>query len=155
METVYIESTIPSYLTSRPTENLIAAARQLQTREWWEYERHRYQLFASEVVLAECNIGDPEASQRRIEILKHLPILEMTNDCIKLAEQIFKAISLPNRAQDDAFHIAIASIHGMDYLLSWNFRHIVNAANIRKLKLLFDSTDFKLTSICSPEELIS
>ena len=155
METVYIESTIPSYLTSRPTENLIAAARQLQTQEWWEDERHRYELFTSEVVLAECNIGDPEASRRRIEVLKDLPTLEMTNDCIKLAEQIFKVINLPDRARDDAFHIAIASIHGIDYLLSWNFRHIVNAANIRKLRLLLNSTNFQLTSICSPEELVS
>ena len=128
MNTVYIESTIPSYLTARPTDNIIAAARQVQGQEWWEKEKQKYELYTSDVVLVECNSGDPVAASKRMEILKGIPLLEITDESINLAEQIFQSLGLPERARDDALHIAIASIHGVDYLLSWNFRHIVFAA---------------------------
>lgn len=155
MERVYIETTVPSYLAAKPSENVIAMARQLETQRWWDECRLGFELYASDVVLLECQRGDAIASERRLQLMRGIPLLEISGECLDLATGIFQALQLPTRASDDALHIAIASVHKMDYLLSWNFRHIVNAAMIRKLDQHFDTnTIYRLPQICTPEELM-
>lgn len=154
MERVYIESTVPSYLTAKPTENLIATARQILTQRWWEEYKNNYELYVSDVVLLECQKGDPKAAERRIRVMRNIPVLDMTMECSALAEKIFKELQIPPKASDDSFHIAIACVHEVDYLLSWNFKHIVNASMIRKLRDILQKTPYRLPHICTPEELV-
>jgi len=154
MERVYIESTIPSYLTANPSSDLIAAARQLATKSWWEEERLLYELFTSQVVIVECQQGDAEAAEKRLEAIADIPVLEISEEMTELAALIFERLGIPDRARDDALHIAIACVHEMDYLLSWNFKHIVNASLIKKLRVITQETGYYLPQICTPEELI-
>lgn len=154
MERVYIESTVPSYLTARPTENLITTARQILTQRWWKEYRSHYELYASDVVLLECQKGDPKAAEKRIRVMRNILLLDITIECSELAEKIFIELQIPPKASDDAFHIAIACVHELDYLLSWNFKHIVNASMIRKLHGILQKTPYRLPHICTPEELI-
>lgn len=155
MEKVYVETTIPSYLTAKPTDNLIAGARQLITQRWWETERTRYQLFVSDVVFLECSMGDPDAAARRLDVIMEFPVLDIDDKTVELAETLFSVLAIPEKARDDALHIAVACRCEMDYLLSWNFKHIVNAATLRKLSSFISETDYRLPQICTPEELIS
>ena len=154
MEKVYIETTIPSYLTSKPSDDVVAAARQLITKDWWENESPSYDLYVSGVVRVECNKGDFHAAKKRISVLEGIPNLELNDEIALLAQKIFEKLSIPYKARDDALHIAIACFHDIDYLLSWNFKHIVNASMIRKLRNLIDQTDYTMPQICTPEELI-
>jgi predicted nucleic acid-binding protein len=154
MEKVYIETTIPSYLTSKASDDLVAASRQMITKDWWENERSSYELYVSEVVRVECNKGDFNAAQRRISALRGIPNLELNDEIAFLAQLIFEKLSIPDKARDDALHIAIACFHDIDYLLSWNFKLIVNASMIRKFRKLIEQTDYTMPQICTPEELI-
>ena len=154
MEKVYIESTIPSYLTAKPTSNLIASARQFMTRSWWLEYRLSYQLYTSDVVIVECQRGDPKAAIKRLEPISDIHCLKITKDVVVLAELIFQKLQIPERAKDDAFHMALACVHQMDYLLSWNFKHIVNASLIKKLRVIASEAGYILPQICTPEELI-
>ena len=117
---VYLETTIPSYLTAWPSRDLIQAAHQQLTREWWEKRREQFELFISQVVLRECQAGDPTAAAARLEILQGLPLPEQTDEATKLAQALLQEVPLPERAAVDALHIAVAAVHGMEYLLTWN-----------------------------------
>jgi hypothetical protein len=154
MERVYVETTIPSYLTAKPTDNLIAGARQLITQRWWESERSRFQLFVSDVVYLECGQGNEDAAARRLAVIADLPSLVIDEETIELAETLFATLDIPEKARDDALHIAVACRREVDYLLSWNFKHIVNASTTRKLREFMGKTDYRLPQICTPEELI-
>jgi predicted nucleic acid-binding protein len=154
MEKVYIETTIPSYLTSKASDDVIAAARQQITKEWWEIESPSYDLYVSEVVRVECSKGNFDAAKKRIAVLEGIPNLELNDEIALLAQEIFEKLSIPDKARDDALHIAIACFHDVDYLLSWNFKHIVNASMIRKLRDLINQTEYTMPQICTPEELI-
>lgn len=153
MEKVYIETTIPSYLSAKSTDNLIAGARQLITQRWWETERRRFQLYISDVVYLECSQGDARASAKRLNVIEDIPSLGIDDKTIELAETLFAELSIPEKAKDDALHIAVACVHEMDYLLSWNFKHIVNASAIRRLRGIVEHTNYRLPQICTPEEL--
>src|SRR5262249_37093161 len=108
----------PSYLTAWPSRDLVRAAHQQITREWWEQRRSQFELFISQVVLAECQAGDPTAAAERLEILQDLPLLEQTEEANQLAQALREQVPLPDRAAVDALHIAVAAVHGMDYLLT-------------------------------------
>ena len=155
MEKVYIETTVPSYLTAKPTDNLIAGARQLITQRWWEIERHRFQLFVSDVVFLECSMGNADAAARRLDAIMDFPVLDIDEATVELAEALFSALDIPEKARDEALRIAVACRCEIDYLLSWNFKHIVNAKNLRKLSNFISETNYRLPQICTPEELIS
>jgi len=153
--TVYIETTIPSYLTARSSENVCALSRQIITRKWWLEKKSHYHLFISDVVMLECQKGDPIASQHRIEVINGIENLEITDECAVLAERIFNELQIPDRARDDSLHISLASVHKVDYLLSWNFRHIVNAVSIKKLNAFLRKENNHIPQICTPEELMT
>ncbi|MBF0204368.1 MAG: type II toxin-antitoxin system VapC family toxin [Desulfamplus sp.] len=154
METVYIETSIISYLTARPSKNLIAAARQQQTWEWWENYRQNYMLFTSNLVIAEASQGDNQQSQKRLHVLREIERLTINIACEELADKLIIDSPIPDNAQDDALHIAIASYHSVDFLLTWNFKHLANAHLIPKVRTIVEASGYYFPQICTPEELI-
>ena len=124
---VYIETTIPSYLTAWTSGDLIRAAHQLLTKDWWTRRRADFDLFFSQVVLQEIAPGEPLAATERLQAVHDLPILDVTEEAILLAEDLIREGSLPRKAELDALHIATAVVNGKDFLLTWNCRHIANA----------------------------
>jgi predicted nucleic acid-binding protein len=126
-ETVYIETSILGYLTARPSRNLVLVANTEVTREWWDTRRNAFSLYTSQAVLKEVAQGDAEMASRRLEILRDFPLLDLNQPVLDLAERFLERSNLPSKADVDALHIAAATIHGMDYLLTWNCKHIANA----------------------------
>jgi predicted nucleic acid-binding protein len=151
---VYLETTIPSYLTAWLSRDLVMAGRQLTTREWWEKRRLEFEIFVSQVVLDEAARGDPDAAKRRLEVLVDLPLLEVSGNARSLAQELMERVTLPSKAAADALHIAIAAVNGMDYLVTWNCSHIANAELRRMIDLVCRDSGFEPPIICTPEELL-
>lgn len=153
-ETVYIETSLVGYLTARPSNNLILMANLEITRRWWDTRRSQFTLYISQVVLDEAAEGDSEMATRRLEILQNLSVLELSGAVQDLGAQFLKRSNLPSKAADDAIHIAAATVHGLDYLLTWNCKHIANAQIQRKLTEICFDCGYKLPTICTPYELM-
>jgi len=151
---IYIESTIPSYVVARPARDLLQAARQQLTRDWWDLRREQHELFASQVVLDEVAFGETAMAQLRLDLLAGVPLLRVTDEVKELARKVLESGLLPTTADRDAAHIALASAYEMDILLSWNCRHIANAAIQARLRKLAQAAGFTLPVICTPEELM-
>ena len=151
---IYIESTIPSYVVARPARDLLQAARQQLTKDWWDLERVKHELFASQVVLDEIAFGEKTMAQLRQETLQTVPLLQVTHEVKELARKVLTSGLLPSTSDRDATHIALASAHEMDILLSWNCRHIANAAIQTRLRHLVEAAGFTLPVLCTPEELM-
>ena len=151
---VYIETTIPSYLTARPALQVIQAGHQLSTRRWWEEYSGSFELFTSLVTIQEAREGDREAAQRRLDSLKEVPLLAVTPEVEFIAQRLLDEQLLPISADRDALHIGVAVFHEMDFLLTWNIRHIANARIRKKLRAFVESLGYFLPTICSPEELL-
>jgi len=124
---VYIQTSIPSYLTARPSNDIRAMANQNSTIEWWENRKSDFDVFISEFVLAETSQGHPEAAEKRIKAISDILELEITEEAKILAKALIEEGPLPEKAEIDAYHIAVATVNGMDYLLTWNCTHIANA----------------------------
>ena len=153
--TIYVETTIPSFLTARPSGDLIAAGRQLLTRQWWDQNRSAFDLFVSEIVMDEAGKGDPDAARLRLDVLQGLPLLKIDEPTMALTQKILKAGVIPEKAAADAAHVAVASRYGMDFLLTWNCAHIANAAIWTKLGDLVREAGYRLPVICTPDELLA
>ena len=154
MSRLYLETTIPSYLTSRPSRNLIIAGHQQVTKEWREKRGDAFQLYISQLVVDEASAGDPVAARERLKVLRGLPLLDITPEVTELASGILASGKIPRKAATDAAHIAIAAVHGMDFLVTWNCVHIANAANAKALALICRKHAFECPVICTPEELM-
>jgi predicted nucleic acid-binding protein len=150
--TVYIETTIPSYLTAWPSNNLLMAARQLSTKQWWD-TREQYSLFVSLIVQNECRGGDPIAAALRLEAIDGLLLLDQPKEVDILAARIAKAIQLPSKAGADAFHLALSAFHGIDYLLTWNCKHIANASLRKKIEEICWGEGYQPPVMCTPDSL--
>ena len=151
---LYLETTIPSYLTSRPSRDLIIAGHQQVTREWWERRRDAFQLYLSQLVIDEVSAGDAGAARERLKSLRDLPLLDITPEVTELASRILASGKIPKKAAADAAHIAIAAVHEMDFLVTWNCVHIANATNVRALALICRDHGYECPVICTPEELM-
>lgn len=151
---IYIESTIPSYVVARPARDLLQAARQQLTRDWWDLRREQHELFTSQVVLDEIACGEAEMAKQRLELMSDLALLDLTDDAQALTKDILQSGALPPHADRDAAHISLATVHETDFLLSWNCRHIANARIQARLRRLADAAGFTLPVICTPEELL-
>lgn len=151
---VYLETTIPSYLTSRSNRNPFIAGCQSLTRKWWKDKRGNFDLFISEAVIVEASAGDVSAVNRRLNLLKNIPRLDISNEAKSLAEKLSKAASLPQEVFADALHIALATVNRIDFLLTWNCRHIANAVLIPRLSSVANSHGYRLPVICTPQELM-
>lgn len=151
---LYIETTIVSYLTARPSRDVILAAHQQITDQWWHERRQDFELFTSQAVLDEAAAGDSEAAANRLELLEPLKILDVTEEVSELAESLIEIGPIPQKAAIDAVHIATAAVHGVDYLLTWNCRHIANAAMRTKIEAVVRSRGREPSILCTPEELL-
>ena len=152
--TVYIETTIVSYLMARPSRDLVVAAQQEVTRMWWERALPRFRPYVSPVVLEEAAAGDPEAARRRLSAISAFPVLSVEPGVESLATRYFKAIPLPGRARADALHLALATWHGIDFLVSWNCVHIANGRVRRILADVNRELGIRMPEICNPYEVL-
>lgn len=151
---LYIETSIVSYLTGRPSSNIVTAGRQQLTRVWWESERIHYDLFISEFVASEAAQGDLDFAQLRMQALVDIPEVEFPADATELARKLLDPGPLPNKATIDAFHIAASVMGTADYLLTWNFKHLANAALRKRIEDVCRSSGYEPPVICTPEELM-
>ena len=150
---IYIESTIPSYVVARPARDLLQAARQQLTRDWWDLRREKHELFTSQVVLDEIASGEAAMAKQRLAVMAGLAVVRATDEVEALTLRVLGSGLLPTDADRDAAHIALATVHEMDILLSWNCRHIANAAIQARLRRLVEQSGFTLPVLCTPDEL--
>ena len=153
-ERVYIETSFVSYLTARPSRDVVIAGHQQTTHEWWDARRATYELCISQLVLGEAGGGDPQAAQERLEVLKAMTLLETTGEALDLAKELVRVGALPAKAADDAVHIAVAAINGVPFLLTWNCRHLANATMRPVIEAVCARKGLKAPIICTPEELL-
>ncbi|PZV18065.1 MAG: DNA-binding protein [Leptolyngbya sp.] len=153
-ESVYIETSIAGYLTVRPSNNIIVMANAAATRSWWDTQRARFSLYISEIILDEVGRGDAEMARNRLETLANLPLVEINQSVQGLAIHFVNESNLPSKAADDALHIAAATVHRLNYLLTWNCKHIANAKIQKKLAQISLNAGYELPIICTPYELM-
>ena len=155
MPSVYVETTIPSYLTAAPSRDLVVAGHQQITHTWWQTAKDRFDLFMSEAVLREVRAGDPECAVRRLAVLADIRVLPLNQEIRSLAEWYQKELRLPPKAGADALHIAVAVFYEMDYLVTWNCSHIANGHILRKLMQLNQGLERYTPLLLTPQELLS
>ena len=153
-KTVYVETSIVSYLTSRPTRDLLVSAWKMITVEWWESQRNRFNLYTSDVAVEEARKGDIEAAARRLDALSGIPILPITGSVVALSKVLLDGQALPVKALNDALHIAVSAVHGVDYLLTWNCRHLDNAETKPIVRSICRRHGYNSPEICTPQELM-
>ena len=151
---VYVETTVVSYLVARPSRDIVVAAHQELTRQWWDQKRQNYHLTVSELVVREASSGDPEAAEQRRQVLAGLDVLEVNEEAGALAEELVQRGAVPAGAPEDALHIAVAVTNGVEYLLTWNCSHIANAAMRRAIEEVCVASGYRPTVLCTPEELL-
>ncbi len=152
--TLYLETSVPSYYTARPSTDLVVLTHQHLTREWWENRLDSYEVYVSEVVYDEIQRGDAEAARRRVASIESFPMLDVTDETESLAMHYINELPLPESALADALHLAVTSINGLDYLVTWNCRHIARGSVKRKLPQLNTAQGLSSPTICTPEELL-
>jgi predicted nucleic acid-binding protein len=153
-ETVYIETSVLSYLTARASNDLRAMANQSITCEWWDVKRPLYDIVASELVIAEASRGNADAAQRRLDAISGIPLLEISNEVRALAHAFITNHALPAKAEADAYHVAIAAVNGVGYLMTWNCTHIANAHTRPKIEATCRLFGYEPPVICTPSELM-
>ena len=151
---VYIETSIVSYLITKPSNDMRAMANLHTTIEWWEHRRPDFDIYVSEFVIAESSQGNPDVSIRRLAVIEGIPELDVTEEVKHLAKALITEGPIPYGAEIDAYHIAVATTHGMDYLLTWNCTYIANAAMRPKIEAVCRAHDFEPPTICTPQELM-
>jgi hypothetical protein len=154
MESVYLETSFVSYLVARPSRDLLVAAHQQTTQEWWLERRPEFDCYVSQVVIDEASMGDPNESKKRMEVVERLRVLEITSEVEELTRAILAADVIPAKAIRDAAHIAVATIHSMDYLLTWNCKHLANAQIMRRIGNVCNDEGYNMPLICTAEELM-
>lgn len=154
MDTVYIETSVVSYLRQRPSSQVVMAARQLLTHKWWNTERTNYELVVSQYVLDEVSAGDPKLAAERLQSLDGIPLLPDAPEIMQMAGEIMAPAILPEKAQVDALHIATVAHHRIQYLLTWNCRHIANAKILPRIHQVLTDAGVPIPVICTPEELL-
>ncbi|MGR3218894.1 MAG: type II toxin-antitoxin system VapC family toxin [Candidatus Anammoxibacter sp.] len=153
-EKIYIETSIISFLNAKPSGNLLAAARQNLTIDRWEKRKHIFDLYTSELVLEEAGNGDIEAARKRLKSLEGIPLLAVTDSAINLAKKLLEKGTIPAKATDDALHVALSSVPNINYLLTWNCRHIDNAETKPIIRSVILVNGYFYPEICTPHELM-
>lgn len=149
---VYVESSVISYLTARPSRDVVVAGHQQITREWWD-DRSQYDLYVSSSVVREVGGGDPAAASERLRIIEGIHVLAVGQETGRVAQALLAGGAVPAKAAEDAIHIALAAAHGMDYLLTWNCKHIANATMRKAIDRTLLGLGLQSPVICTPEEL--
>jgi hypothetical protein len=153
MPSVYLETTIVSYLTARKSRDVVVAGHQRITRAWWRQSRPGFDLFASEIVVQEASAGDARLAKRRLTLLRDVTLLSLSPAARELAKVLIQAGAIPASAAQDAFHLAVATVNRLDYLLTWNCRHLANAAMRNVIAASCVAAGYSPLVICTPEEL--
>ena len=152
---VYIETTVVSYLVSRPALDVITAGHQATTFQWWEQHRSRFELVVSQFVLDEASEGDPVAAGKRLAVLDGISVVPISQpQIIVLAQALLKAGALPPKAKLDALHISVCAVTGVDILLTWNFKHIANGTTVRQIERVCDENGFECPQLLTPLQLL-
>jgi len=151
---LYLETTIPSYLTARRSRDLQLAADQQATEDWWNFHRQHYECYISAAVLEEVQCGDPAFAAARVEKLRGLPLLPETDAVRELSERLLHEQIIPSVAADDAAHVAFAATHALDFLLTWNCKHINNPHLLRRIERACAACGLTCPVICTPAELM-
>lgn len=155
MDTVYIETSIVSYLRRQPSPQVVVAARQLLTDQWWNNERTSYELVTSQFVIDEAAVGDATLAAERLAALSGIPLLQLDPGILKIADEIMVRTILPPNARADALHIATVAHHRIQYLLTWNCRHIANAKILPRIHKVLTDFGIPVPIICTPEEMLA
>ncbi len=150
---VYIETTIVSYLAARPSRDLIVAGHQQITHEWWQTARPNFAVVSSQLVAREAGAGDPEAAPARLAFLTGVTLLEISEEAVTLAQRLVQSKAIPQEFPEDALHVAIAVVNGIEYLLTWNYKHLANAGMRSKIEATCRELGYEVVIICTPEEL--
>jgi hypothetical protein len=150
---VYVETTIPSFVVGTLSPILATAAHQVITRRWWDEERDKYRLFVSQVVVEEIARGKTELARERVALLRGLPRLIVDDAVGELADQLHAYLRLPQSAETDAMHLALACYYQTDYLLTWNMKHMANGRIRREIERFHDEKGVFVPVICTPDEL--
>jgi len=151
---VYIETSVISYLAARPSRDLLVAAHQQITSDWWTRSRPKFRVFVSGLVIREISAGDTEAAARRQSFASSLPLLDLSPAALELAERLLADCALPREAMEDSVHIAVAAVHGIEYLLTWNCKHIANATMRQRIESTCADAGYQAPIICTPEQLM-
>ena len=151
---VYVETSIISYLAARLSRDLITAAHQQITQEWWDNHRADFDLFISQLVVREASAGDELVAKKRLELIEQIPLLELNPQALDLAYALVQLGPLPEKASEDALHIAVATVHGIDHLLTWNCKHIANAQIRNAVVKVCRGRGYEPPIFCTPEELL-
>lgn len=151
---VYIETTVASYLTARPSRDLVVAAHQELTIEWWTKHKQRFDLYISDIVLREAARGDAVAAGKRLAELNGIDVLALDDVARDLARAFMERGLIPEKAVEDALHVAVATAQGMDFLLTWNCRHIANAEVVERLEAACLELGYRMPVLCTPEQLM-
>jgi predicted nucleic acid-binding protein len=152
--TVYIETTVVGYLTSRTQTDVTVAGHQATTRDWWKTAASRFELIISQLVVRECSAGDEKAASERLEVLNGLALVPTSLEAEELAAALISGHAVPAIYPEDALHIAIAAVNGIEYLVTWNFRHIANASVRSSIERICREAGYEPPTICTPEELL-
>lgn len=150
---LYIETSVISYLTARPSKDIIVAGRQASTRDLWD-NLNKFDPFVSELVYNESTKGDTVAAEARINAISNLPELDITDECHILAQAIIKDGAVPSQFPEDALHIAIGAVHNIDFIVTLNFKHINNPVTRALIRKSIESNGYQCPELCSPDELI-
>ena len=154
MKSIYIETSIPSYLTARPSRDVRTAAWQQITLQWWEQARNNYELYTSELVVSEASEGNQDTAQRRLDSLRSITELVVDPEMETLAARLIADGGFPPPAEVDALHVAIAAVQGVDLFLTWNCRHINNAETKPIVRSICAVAGYTCPEICTPQELL-
>lgn len=152
---VYIETTIVSLLVARPSRDIVMAGHQAETRQWWDEKRVQYRCVTSEEVFREASRGDAEMVRLRLEALNELPVLDVDERVLRIAEEILRDRILPPNVSSDAIHATVAAMHGANILLTWNCRHLANPDLLPRLRKFMERHGFELPEVCTPVELLA
>jgi hypothetical protein len=151
---IYIETTIPSYLTARPAGDVVLAAHHQLTRRWWKLRLGDFRAYTSQFVLDEAAEGNPVMARKRLAFLRNLPLLATTNEALTLGRQLLATGIFPQAAARDASHISLAATHGVHFLLTWNCTHLANAALFERVRAICEAAGCSWPVICTPLELM-
>ena len=154
MQSVYLETTVIGHIAGRLHPAASVLARQQVTRQWWDSAADRYELFVSDLVLAECSDGDADAASERLQIVDAIDILRTTDAANDLAAALIAARAVPESEPRDALHIALAATNGIDYLATWNFKHIMNPSTQHLIDDVCRNARIETATICTPEQLL-
>ena len=152
---VYLETSVISYLVGWLNQrSILVAHNQEFTREWWSLRRSQFELFSSAIAVNEAKKGEALRAEERLRFLAETTLLDVTETAIALSFELLRSTRIPAKADVDALHVAVAAIHGMDYLLSWNCTHIVNANILPKVYEVCRASGYEPPLICTPQELM-